>query len=210
MTYARHFSLLAIAAATAIAVGGCASDGQGSSATPTLTSTPSSSSPTPTTTAPTPRSDSELASQAASALVARYYATVDRLGQQPAAPLARLSGVAAGVQLTAQQTLLRSQRKAAQRQVGDTTIVKLDVQSINLDNSDPAAGKMPTIQIDVCWDVSEVDVVDASGESVVTSSRPDTGWTRLTIANNRYAADATRGWRVTTGEDLEKAPCVTS
>lgn len=205
MTNTRRFSLLATATAVAIAVGGCASDGNDPEATPTPTS--SSSSPTPITTSPTPQSDSEIASEAASALVAKYYATVDRLGQQPSESLDALSTVATGVQLTAQQTALKSQRKADQKQVGDTKIVKLDVQSVNLDNTDPDAGKVPTVQIDVCWDVSEVDVVDATGKSIVSSSRPDTGWTRLTVANYDYAANPTKGWRVATGQDLKQDPC---
>lgn len=206
MTNARRFSLLATATAVAIAVGGCASDGNDPEATPTPTS--SSSSPAPTsTTSPTPQSDSEIASDAASALVAKYYATVDRLGQQPNKSLAALSTVATGVQLTAQQTALTSQRKANQKQVGDTKIAKLDVQSVNLDNSDPDAGKVPTVQIDVCWDVTGVDVVDGTGKSIVSSSRPDTGWTRLTVANYHYAANPIEGWRVATGQDLKKDPC---
>lgn len=205
MTNARRFSLLATATAVAIAVGGCASDGNDPEATPTPTS--SSSSPTPSTTSPTPQSDSDIASEAASALVTKYYATVDRLGQQPSQSLDALSAVATGVQLTAQQTALKSQRKADQKQVGDTKIAKLDVQSVNLDNTDPDAGKVPTVQIDVCWDVSGVDVVDATGKSIVSSSRPDTGWTRLTVANYHYAANPTKGWRVATGQDLKKDPC---
>lgn len=205
MTNARRFSLLATATAVAIAMGGCASDGNDPEATPTPTS--SSSSPAPTTTSPTPQSDTEIASEAASALVAKYYATVDRLGQQPSEPLDELSTVATGVQLAAQQTALKSQRKANQKQVGDTKIAKLDVQSVNLDNSDPDAGKVPTVQIDVCWDVNGVDVVDATGKSIVNSSRPDTGWTRLTVANYHYAANPTEGWRVATGQDLKKDPC---
>lgn len=205
MTNARRFSLLATATAVAIAMGGCASDGNGPEATPTPTS--SSSSPTPTTTSPTPQSDSEVASEAASALVAKYYATVDRLGQQPRESLGALSTVATGVQLSALQTALKSQRKAGQKQVGNTKIAKLDVQSVNLDNSDPKAGKVPTVQIDVCWDVSQVDVVDGTGKSIVNSSRADTGWTRLTVANYHYAASPTEGWRVATGQDLKKDPC---
>ena len=140
----------------------------------------------------------------------KYYATVDRLGQQPNASLDQLSTVATGAQLSAQQNLLKSQRKTNEKQVGDTKVVKLDVQSVNLDNSDPSAGKVPTVQIDVCWDVSQVDVVDATGKSVVSKSRPNAGWTRLTVANYHYAGDPAAGWRVATGQDLKKDPCVAS
>jgi hypothetical protein len=98
---------------------------------------------------------------------------------------------------------MQGQRKAARRH----QVVKLDVQSVNLDNSDPSASKVPTIQIDVCWDVSKVDVVDSAGKSIVSKSRPDIGWTRLTVANYDYVIDPQKGWRVATGQDLKKAPC---
>ena len=86
----------------------------------------------------------------------------------------------------------------------------LKVQSVTLDNSDPDAGKVPTVVIDVCWDVTKVDVLDKSGKSIVSPDRPDTGWTRYTVANYEYAADPTGGWRVATGQDLKQTPCAAS
>ena len=93
---------------------------------------------------------------------------------------------------------------------GTTAISELKVQSVNLDNSAPDAGKVPTVVIDVCWDVSKVDVLDKSGKSIVSPDRPDTGWTRYTVANYEYAADPTGGWRVATGQDLKQTPCAAS
>ena len=89
-------------------------------------------------------------------------------------------------------------------------VAELTVQTVNLDNSDPKAGKVPTVVIDVCWDVSKVDVLDKSGASIVSPDRPDTGWTRYTVANYRYADNPTKGWRVATGQDLKQTPCSTS
>ena len=113
-----------------------------------------------------------------------------------------------------------AQRRADTRQVDSAIrasarsarprISELKVQSVNLDNSDPEAGKVPTVVIDVCWDVSKVDVLDKSGKSIVSPDRPDTGWTRYTVANYDYAADPTGGWRVATGQDLKKTPCAAS
>ena len=114
------------------------------------------------------------------------------------------------MELSAQQRLLESQRRRGLRQVGDTNLVEVTVQSVNLDNSDPDAGKVPTVVIDVCWDVSKVDVLDKSGKSIVSPTRPNTGWTRYTVANYDYAADPTSGWRVATGQDLKKTPCAAS
>jgi hypothetical protein len=83
----------------------------------------------------------------------------------------------------------------------------LQVQSVNLDNSDPSAGKVPTVQVDVCVDVSDVDILDKAGKSTVSQRRPDTGWTRFTVANYHWSSHPKDGWRVATGEDLKKAPC---
>ena len=83
-------------------------------------------------------------------------------------------------QLNAVQTLVGRQQDQGQRQAGTTRVSELKVQSVNLDNSDPDAGKVPTVVIDVCWDVSKVDVLDKDGKSIVCPNRPDTGWTRYT------------------------------
>lgn len=61
--------------------------------------------------------------------------------------------------------------------------------------------------IDVCWDVSDVDVLDRTGQSVVTPERADRGWTRLIVANYSWTSDPDSGWRVAGGKDLEKSPC---
>ncbi|QKE01792.1 hypothetical protein [Nocardioides marmotae] len=135
---------------------------------------------------------------------------VDQLRSNPAADLKKLKSVATSAQLNAVTTLIGRSRDEGQRQTGRTAINELKVQSVNLDNSDPKAGKIPTVVIDVCWDVSKVDVLDKSGKSIVSPDRPDTGWTRYTVANYDYAAAPTGGWRVATGQDLKKAPCAAS
>lgn len=139
-----------------------------------------------------------------------YFAVVDALAKDPKSDLKRLGSVATSTQLRAAQTLLRSQRDQARHQTGDTNVAELTVQTVNLDNSDPKAGKVPTVVIDVCWDVSKVDVLDKSGASIVSPDRPDTGWTRYTVANYHFADNPTKGWRVATGQDLKQSPCSAS
>ncbi|MGN6130454.1 MAG: hypothetical protein ACTHOK_08965 [Nocardioidaceae bacterium] len=139
-----------------------------------------------------------------------YFSVVDDLRQHPHKPLSALSGVATSVELSADKTLLRRERTQGQRQVGDTKVRALQVQSVNLDNSDARAGKVPTVQVDVCWNVSAVDIVDKSGRSVVSPARPDRGWIRFTVANYHYRADRTGGWRVASSQDLKKTPCAAS
>ena len=183
----------------------------GSDTDPPATAEPSSSSsPSSPTTSASPSSPSDAASADATEAVRTYFTVVDQLRSDPATHLKKLKSVATSAQLNAVETLIGRQRDEGQRQTGATSINELEVQSVNLDNSDPKAGKVPTVVIDVCWDVSKVDVLDKSGKSTVSSSRPDTGWTRYTVANYEYATDPTGGWRVATGHDLKQKPCAAS
>ena len=208
MTNTRRFSLLATATAVAIAMGGCASDGNDPEATPTPTS--SSSSPAPTTTSPTPQSDSEIASQAATAILRQYYDVRNELRQDPSKSLSMLDDVAISTELAAQKNLFTKERKQGLHQTGETKVVELDVQSVNLDNSDPKAGKVPTVQIDLCFDVSNVEVVDKTGKSVISPDRPDTGWIQFLVSNYQWDTDPAGGWRVASSKDIERTPCEAS
>lgn len=199
MTISRGVRALATASLVLVAMTSCAGEGDD----PAATGSPTPSSPAPATTTPTPPSDSEIASEAAAKVVRQYFATVDRVRQDAERPESDLDAVASSTQLTAQKKLLRSQREAGRHQVGNTEIVELDVESVSLDN--PA-----TALIDVCWDVSGVDVLDADGKSVVTAERKDVGLTRFTVTNDEWATAPTDGWRVSGGSDLENEPCAGS
>lgn len=187
---------------------GCANNDTDPPSTTPATST--STEPTAPTTSASPTSPTDTATTEATAGMTNYYAVLDKLRADPASDLKPLETVAISAQLKAVQTLVRRQHEKGQRQTGATTISELTVQSVNLDNSAPDAGKVPTVVIDVCWDVSKVDVLDKSGTSIVSPDRPDTGWTRYTVANYEYAADPTGGWRVATGLDLKQTPCAAS
>lgn len=156
------------------------------------------------------QSESEAATEAAKQLIHDYFATIDKLGQDDGEPVSDLGKVAESRQLSVLRNSITQQRKAGQRQTGDTKVAELKVQSVNLDNSDPAAGKVPTVTVDVCWDVSDVDVVDKNGKSVVSPNRPDTAWTRYTVANYHWSDHPTDGWRVASGQDLKQSPCKAS
>jgi hypothetical protein len=206
MRYRLGLKSWATGALVLAAVSGCAGSNS-PTADPTTSSIPSTSSPT---TSASPTSPSEAASSAASQKLRAYFATVDRLGQDATAALVPLDQVATSTQLSAERRLLKSQHGRGERQVGATRVAQLKVQSVNLDNSDPSAGKVPTVVIDVCWDVSKVDVLNKGGMSIVSANRPDTGWTRYIVANYRYAANPSGGWRVASGQDLKRTPCAAS
>ena len=202
MTNSRGALSLATAVLLLVAGTSCADD-DGDPTDPRSNppaSSPSSSSPTPT-------SPSESATAAATATVNDYYAIRNQLRRDPTQPLSRLKSVAISTELTTQQTLFKRERKQGLHQTGETKVVELEVQSVNLDNSDPQAGKVPTVQIDVCFDVSGVDVLDADGKSVVTPDRPDTGWIRYSVANYEWDSDPDGAWRVASSQDVERTPC---
>ena len=181
----------------------------GNDADPPSSSQSSSSSLSESPTSASPTSPSEAASTAAESVVRDYFLVVDDLRQRPGRPLSTLRAVSTSGELSAQQRLIGSERERGLRQIGDTRIADLQVQAINLD-ADPQAGKAPTVQVDVCWSVVDVDVVDARGESVVSPSRPDSGWIRFTVANYRWSSNPDDGWRVASSQDLRKKPCAAS
>jgi hypothetical protein len=206
MTHVRGATRVATAVLLLVAVTACADDGND----PTTNPSPSPSSSASTTATPTPRSDSDVASEAASALLRRYYDVRNQLRQDPAQPLKLLDDVAISTELAAQQNLLKKERKQGLHQVGTTQVAELEVQSVNLNNSDPKAGKVPTVQIDLCFDVSQVDVVNANDKSVISPDRPDTGWIQFLVSNYQWDTDPDGGWRVTSSQDIERTPCEAS
>lgn len=183
----------------------CSNSGQD----PAATGSPDPSSPTATSSSatPAPQSDSQVASGAASTLLRNYYAVRDELRQDPTVPLSKLKTIAISTELSVQEKLFRKGRQDGLHQTGDTKIAALKVEAVDLDNSDPAAGNVPTVQIDICYDVTGVDVLDASGKSVVADKRPDTGWIRYLVSNYNYRADPTDSWRVASSQNLERTPC---
>lgn len=211
MTNPRALFALAPVAALLAALAGCA----GNTQEPAAGSSPSNSSPTSPRSPASPSdaqpsTDSQRAAEAAVALVEDYFEVIDRVRQHPERALTALTSVATSSQLVAQRQLVTGERTKGLHQVGDTRIAALKVQSVNLDNSEPAAGKVPTVSIDVCWDVSDVDILDAGNVSVVSAQRPSRGWTRYTVANYHWNKKPSDGWRIATGQDLEREPCAAS
>lgn len=205
MTISRRAQALATAALLLAAVTGCA--GSGNSSSPGAPTSPASSTPDSTESTSPPPTETELASDAASAMLRKYYKVRNDLRQDPKLPLTQLGAVAISGELSAQRLLVKKEREAGHRQVGDTTVAQFEVQSVNLDNSDPTSGKVPTVQIDVCADVSNVDFIDSGGDSIISSDRPDSGWIRFLVSNYEWDADPDGGWRVASSQDLEREPC---
>lgn len=205
MTISRGVHALAAAALLLAAASACAGDkadppaGQPPSTTDSV-STPATSEATPTT-------DSEAAAADASALVRSFYAVRDELRTDPTVKLTALRSVAIGGELSAQRSLFTREREQGLHQTGQTKIAELTVEGVVLDNSDPGGGRVPTVQVDVCYDVRDVDILDSNGKSVVSDDRPDTGWIRYLVSNYNFEANPSGSWRVASSQNLERPPC---
>lgn len=206
MRYRLGLRSCATGALVLAAVSACAY-GNSEPADPTTSSQSATATPSAPETSARPTSPSVAAASEARRTVRKYFSTIDELAQDPSANLKALGAVMTSTELTAEKTFLRDQHRRGERQVGDTQLADVTVQSVNLNNSDPAAGKVPTVVVDVCWDVSKVDVLSRDGTSIVDPNRQDTGRTRYTVANYQFAADPSGGWRVAGGQDLEQTPC---
>lgn len=205
MTTTRGVRLLATAALLLAALAACSND-DGEPPTATTWASPTASASTATT-PPTP---AELATRTAEAKLREYFVVRNELRKDPSQSFSPLKEVAISTELTAQQRVFKNARRDGVHQTGDTEIAELKVQSVNLDNSDPKAGRVPAVLIDVCYDVSGVDLIDEDGKSVVRADRPSTGWIRYTIANFEWDSDPDGAWRVASSQDIEQTPCVAS
>lgn len=204
MTIPRGTRVLATAVLLLVALAACSDDVDG----PTASASTSPSAPASTgTTPPTP---AELSTQTAEAKLREYFVVRNELRKDPSQSFSPLKQVAISTELTAQQRVFKNARRDGVHQTGDTEIADLKVQSVNLDSSDPKAGRVPAVLIDVCYDVSGVDLINEDGKSVVRTDRPETGWIRYTVANFEWESDPYGAWRVASSQDIEQTPCVAS
>jgi hypothetical protein len=170
---------LAVALVATLIATACSGSGSGTQSS--ASRGPTSQTPDVSQT-PSP-SQRDVAIEAATALVYEFYKVRNVLRQDSQKPLRALDAVAVSTELAAQLRLFKAERRQGLHQTGETKIAGLDVQSVDLDNLDPKVGKVPTVQVDVCFDVSGVDIVDAAGQSAVGPDRPKTGWIRYLVSN---------------------------
>lgn len=204
MTTTRGIRSLVAAGILLAALTSCSDDGSEPSGSPSPGPTSASSSPTATSSSAEPSlAPSEKAAEDAAAMVREYYATIDLLRQDASRPASDLKSVASGTELLVQRNLLTGEREKGHRAVGEVKLVEVTVQSVSLDAP-------VTALVDVCWDVTDADVVNRDGKSMVSAERTDVGWTRFTVTNKAWKKTPSAGWRVTGGYDLKKAPCAGS
>lgn len=204
-----HRSLAAAVVVGLLAASGCTGGDIDSTSPPSATTTVNEPVPSPSQSphsSPSPTTESELAAANAEALAREYYRVTDVVAKDPT-DLEPLESVATSAELIRLQNTFGPWAEDGWHQTGSVQVIDLTIQSVSLDDPDAEAGAGPTVQIDVCYDVTDVDVVDAAGESQVEADRSDRAWERLWVSNPDYSDDRTAGWLVADRETLERDPC---
>ncbi len=191
----------AITAATALAAAvlltaltGCNGDSQAAQI-PSTSSTPTSATPSPTPTVTKAATPEEAAIAQAQQAVRNYYDIYNKVSLDPAASLALLKTVAISTGLITTNIIVNDGRAKKQRQTGTTEIASMQVNDVTLTNNPKnQPPQIPTVQIDVCYDVSGVKLVDASGKSVVAPTRKSRALARMGVTN--YAWPNSKAWKV--------------
>jgi hypothetical protein len=96
-------------------------------------------------------------------------------------------------------------QNAGLRSTGDAEVVSLTVQSVELD----PPGQYPSVRLLACLDVSQVDVIDASGKSVITADRVEQFRSEVVVQNippGAFADGREPGWYVADVEQRGE-PC---
>jgi hypothetical protein len=217
MTGARHRAQVGLVSlALLLGLAACTSGSDGATpASPSPTppaSTPVSSSvlssaPSPTVSMPASLTPAE-AKAATSAIEAyRQYITVsDQVLQGGGVSAALLRTVAVQGALTGAQSEAAIVRSRGLRSLGETTIARLAVRSVNL-MSNPTAYVVPEVILDSCEDVSGVDLVDAKGASVRPKDAPDAWKTSLWVRHYPSAGGGVDGWIVARDENEGVSTC---
>lgn len=192
--------LVVTTVAVLLAAAACTDGLTDPSPTPTAATEPPSSSPSPT-------AESDRAAANAEALVLEYYEVLDSIRRDPAKDFTPLSSVSAGADLDTWRTTFDQWKRDGWTMTGTTVPAEVVIQTVNMDQTATDGAIAPTVQLDVCVDVSLVDVVDPEGTSVVLPERRDRSWERLWISNADYANDPETAWRISDRKSLEQEPC---
>lgn len=168
-----------------------------SSATPT-TSTASPTSP------PSPTPEDEAALRAEEVVRAYLRAQTDCLTDPPATEITCFDSVAIGTELLERKNALTGARTMETRVTGEIVVASIELRDVDL-RMDLAASPpvVPTVSFGVCADVSEFNVVDKAGQSIVPPDRAPVSPLEVSVYDYEYP-DQTQ-WRVgyvVTAEDL--------
>lgn len=191
---------LGAAACLILALGACTSNDPASTPTAPNTAPPLTApdSTTPATQAPTALSPEEAETDAQTA-VEDYLALFDEISADPDRDMADLETVASGRALDWATHQITTWRNAGQIGVGTQGASDFRVTAVDLD-PDNSGVDHPTVALTACVDLSDTDLVDKDGNSVVPADRPDRVLVDYTVANIGWPDD--QQWRVI-GDDAQ-------
>lgn len=129
--------------------------------TPTITP---SSSPSPSA-SPSPTSTLSPEQEAAQAVVVEYFRVLNELRSNPDADFQPMADVTTGTFTSGVSQLINGYRTSGAVQVGENTYTYKGVGPV------VEKGGVRSIEVRVCGDASQSDMVDASGESVLPADR---------------------------------------
>ena len=195
--------LAAAAVLTAVALSSCTT-AEGA-APPTSALSTSSNATTPqtaatsssiTTTVPT-QSPAEAAITAAQKLIPEYFVVADRSLQEAGKfnveefkTVAISSGL---IELQNRYNAISGQQKL--KQIGSTRVESMTNPRVDLKlNLKKSPPDVPTVQMDVCVDVSKLNIVDAADKSKIPATRVPRQLWRIGVSNYEYPSAA--AWRV--------------
>ena len=189
--HTQHLTNLAAIAVAALALSAC--NPTGDAATTTSATATTDASPTTTTPAESPEDE---AIGAAEKMIPLYFQVGD---SSIAAPdkfdREELKKVAISTALDDMENLvsafqLQQLKASGSTEVESMTNPRVDLK-LDLKKSPP---DVPTVQLDVCIDVSKLNVVDKNGKSAVPADRKPRQMWRVGVSNYEYPKEDT--WRV--------------
>jgi hypothetical protein len=193
----RRVTAAATAAGLLVLTAACSTGGP-EATEPTASPTPPSAvtpSGSPTLTPTESLDPEEQAIQQAQVALRELYRVESELGSNPRASLRRLKAVAVSRELYEQQQQFRLMRQEGERIIGRAEILDMEVTDVGLTNKPKQQPpEIPFVEIELCYDVTDVSVVDDSGESVVLPSRRDRAKATYGVVN--YDWPDANGWRV--------------
>lgn len=189
MTRLKQTSTIAAALLLTATLGACTNAGGNGGATSAPSPSSTSTSPKPTTTTATPtQSPEEAAIAAAKAKIPEYNAMADAsLKDTKNFSIEQFKTVAISSALDDLNNRFSAVATQGYTQVGDAQVVSMGNPRVDLKlDLKKSPPDVPTVQMDVCFDVSKVNLVDASGKSVIPADRKPRQLWRVGVSNYEY------------------------
>ena len=175
-------------------------------ATSTTSASLSSSSSTPSPTPSTSSVEDQAAFAAEEVLQAYFRAIPECLAAPKVQPVTCFDRVATGTELINRRNSLNAAQSMNSTMTGAIEVVSVERGSVDLTSKfAETPPTVPTVVFNVCYDVSNVNIVDKDGKSIVPPDRKPRGLEHVSVYNYKYP-DPTQ-WRVGYIEAVNDKTC---